>query len=82
MFVEPFISQFKEGVEGLRSIVIRGKQAGIPIPAMNSALDYFDSFRAEDLPANLVQAQRDYFGAHTYQRRDKEGYYHTEWMEG
>ena len=49
------------------------------VPALSSALAYFDSYRAARLPANLLQAQRDYFGAHTYERIDKPGKFHTEW---
>ena len=51
------------------------------MPAFSSALAYYDSYRAERLPANLIQAQRDYFGAHTYERVDKPGIFHTEWLE-
>ncbi len=54
---------------------------GIPVPAFTSALSYYDSYRAPGLPANLIQAQRDYFGAHTYERLDKPGTYHTEWLD-
>ena len=54
---------------------------GIPVPCFASALSYYDSYRTETLPANLIQAQRDYFGAHTYERVDKEGIFHTEWLE-
>ncbi|MBX8358254.1 NADP-dependent phosphogluconate dehydrogenase, partial [Staphylococcus aureus] len=46
-----------------------------------SSINYYDSYRAADLPANLIQAQRDYFGAHTYERKDKEGVFHTQWIE-
>ncbi len=53
---------------------------GIPIPAISASLAYFESYRSERLPANLTQAQRDYFGAHTYQRTDKEGIFHTQWF--
>ena len=52
---------------------------GIPVSAFMSALSYFDSYRTATLPANLLQAQRDYFGAHTYRRVDKEGVFHTQW---
>lgn len=54
---------------------------GIPVPAISSALGYFDGYRTEKLPANLLQAQRDYFGAHTYERNDRpEGeFFHTNW---
>jgi 6-phosphogluconate dehydrogenase len=53
---------------------------GIPMPAISAALAYYDGFRAERLPANLLQAQRDYFGAHTYQRTDKPGTFHSDWL--
>jgi 6-phosphogluconate dehydrogenase len=52
---------------------------GIPVPAFSASLAYYDSFRRERLPANLIQAQRDFFGAHTYERIDKPGVFHTEW---
>jgi len=55
-------------------------EAELPLPAVHSALDYFNSLKSKELPANLIQAQRDFFGAHTYQRRDKEGRFHTEWQ--
>jgi 6-phosphogluconate dehydrogenase len=56
-------------------------QLGIPVPAFSASLDYFDSYRRDRLPQNLTQAQRDYFGAHTYERVDKEGTFHTEWTK-
>ena len=52
---------------------------GIPMLATSASLAYFDAYRSETLPANLTQAQRDYFGAHTYRRVDKEGVFHTQW---
>ena len=55
-------------------------ESGIPVPAMSSALAYYDSYRTARLPANLIQAQRDYFGAHTYERIDEEGTFHTKWQ--
>jgi 6-phosphogluconate dehydrogenase len=66
---------------GWRRVVAQAVQASIPIPAMSSALAFFDGYRHERLPANLLQAQRDYFGAHTYQRTDKPRgeYFHTNW---
>jgi len=74
---------FKDIIENYqqdwRDVVIMAISAGIAVPAFTSALSYFDSYRAEELPANLLQAQRDYFGAHTYERVDKEGVYHTKW---
>lgn len=55
------------------------RDLGVPIPAISASLDYFDSYRAAELPANLIQGQRDFFGAHTYHRTDKEGTFHTVW---
>ncbi|MDG5470723.1 NADP-dependent phosphogluconate dehydrogenase [Jeotgalibacillus sp. ET6] len=76
---------FKEIVESyqsaLREVISLAVQNGVPVPGFSTALAYYDSYRTETLPANLIQAQRDYFGAHTYQRVDKEGTFHTEWME-
>ncbi|MDM5337292.1 NADP-dependent phosphogluconate dehydrogenase [Fictibacillus enclensis] len=78
-------SYFKDIVENyqgaLREVLSLAIQSGIPVPAFSSALAYYDSYRTETLPANLLQAQRDYFGAHTYQRLDKEGIFHTEWLQ-
>ncbi len=62
-----------------RRVVAGAAQNGIPIPAFSSSLAYYDGIRAERLPASLIQAQRDFFGAHTYHRIDKDGTYHTEW---
>lgn len=66
---------------GLRQIVSVAALQGIPVPCFSAALAYYDSYRSEFLPANLLQAQRDYFGAHTYQRIDREGTFHTNWQE-
>ncbi|MER3485325.1 MAG: phosphogluconate dehydrogenase (NADP(+)-dependent, decarboxylating), partial [Chloroflexota bacterium] len=62
-----------------RWVVQTARAMGVPCPGMSASLDYFDSYRQERLPANLIQAQRDYFGAHTYERVDKPGVFHTEW---
>ena len=62
--------------QSVRDIVALAVQAGVPVPTFSAAITYFDSYRSADLPANLIQAQRDYFGAHTYQRKDKEGTFH------
>lgn len=67
--------------QSVRKVVATAVTAGIPIPTFSSAIAYFDSYRAETLPANIIQAQRDYFGAHTYERTDKAGSYHFEWDE-
>jgi len=64
-----------------REVVSLAALNGIPVPGFSSALAYYDQYRLERLPANLLQAQRDYFGAHTYRRIDKDGTYHTEWLE-
>ncbi len=63
-----------------REVVATAAQVGIPVPAFSASLDYFDSYRRDRLPQNLTQAQRDYFGAHTYERVDKSGSYHTDWI--
>jgi 6-phosphogluconate dehydrogenase len=76
-----FTGQVLAAQPGWRRVVAAAIQIGIPVPAMASALTFFDGYRREHLPANLLQAQRDYFGAHTYQRLDKPRgeYFHTNW---
>ncbi len=78
-------AEFKEAVESRqdswRRVVQTAVEMGIPCAAMSVSLAYFDAYRSERLPANLLQAQRDYFGAHTYKRIDKPGTFHTEWLE-
>lgn len=76
---EYFTNITKEYHESVRKVVATAVTAGIPVPTLSSAIAYFDSYRAETLPANIIQAQRDYFGAHTYERTDKKGSYHFEW---
>lgn len=75
---------FKEAVEkaqpGWRKVVSTATELGLPISGFSSALSYFDGYRRARLSANLIQAQRDYFGAHTYRRIDKPGVFHTEWL--
>ncbi len=77
-------SYFKEAVgmsqKAWRDVVSAAVQIGIPTPAISAALNYYDGYRSERLPHNLLQAQRDYFGAHTYERLDKEGVFHTDWL--
>jgi len=63
-----------------RHVVSQAALLGLPTPATSTALAYFDGYRRERLPANLLQAQRDYFGAHTYQRTDKPGVFHSDWL--
>lgn len=74
-----FTDAVSAGVPAWRRIVARAATAGIPTPAFSSSLAYYDGVRAERLPAALIQAQRDFFGAHTYQRTDREGTFHTQW---
>ena len=64
----------------LRKVVSTAVNLGVPVPGFSSALMYYDSYRTKDLPANLLQAQRDYFGAHTFERIDKKGAFHHEWI--
>jgi 6-phosphogluconate dehydrogenase len=63
-----------------RNVVTTAVRLGIPTPALSAALAYYDGYRSERLPANLLQAQRDYFGAHTYNRVDKDGIFHSDWI--
>jgi 6-phosphogluconate dehydrogenase len=65
----------------LRNVIMHATQTGYPIAGLMSALSYFDAYHSEQLPTNLIQAQRDYFGAHTYQRIDMPGSFHTEWQQ-
>jgi 6-phosphogluconate dehydrogenase len=67
--------------DGMRLSIKTGVDSGVPMPVMMASLAYFDSYRSARLPANLIQAQRDYFGAHTYERTDREGIFHTEWNQ-
>ena len=76
---EPFKSAWEEYHGDLRWVTCLAREHGIPTPAMDSALTFVDAYRTARLPANLIQAQRDFFGAHTYQRVDKEGIFHTDW---
>jgi len=79
LFDEYFRKQVEKRQGAMRYMISTAIGLGIPVYALSSALGYFDSFRTARLPANLTQAQRDYFGAHTYRRLDKEGSFHTEW---
>jgi len=65
----------------LRGVVTCGVDCGLPVPALMASLSYFDAYRSARLPANLVQAQRDCFGSHTYERVDSNGVFHTQWVE-
>ncbi len=84
LLLDPY---FKEAVEAnqdaWRKVVVKAVELGLPIPAFSSALAYYDGYRSAQLPANLLQAQRDYFGAHTYERVDRPRgqFFHTEWLK-
>ena len=83
LLLDPKLSQkINENQEYLRQIVCHASTMGIPIPGIMASLEYLDAYRSSWLPANLIQAQRDYFGAHTYERIDAKGTYHTEWLKG
>lgn len=77
--------EFKQTIldrqEAWRDVLSVAAKLGVPVPAFSASLDYFDSYRRDRLPQNLTQAQRDYFGAHTYERTDKPGTFHTEWTQ-
>lgn len=75
-----FTDAIHKAQESWRKVVNVATTLGLPVPAFSTALAYYDSYRRERLPANLLQAQRDYFGAHTYQRLDKNGTFHTDWL--
>jgi 6-phosphogluconate dehydrogenase len=82
LLLYPYFQQaITKAQESWRGVVIAATHLGLPAPAFTTALAYYDSYRLARLPANLLQAQRDYFGAHTYQRTDKGGTYHSEWLD-
>jgi 6-phosphogluconate dehydrogenase len=82
LVVDPFFAaELGRAQSGWRRVIGTAAANGIPVPAMGSALSYYDGYRTARLPANLLQAQRDYFGAHTYERLDKPRgqFFHTNW---
>jgi 6-phosphogluconate dehydrogenase len=84
LLLDPYFRGQIEAAQPMwRRVVAKSVQKGIPVPSMASALEFFDSYRREWLPANLLQAQRDYFGAHTYERVDapRGKFFHTQWQE-
>ncbi|CAI6294355.1 6-phosphogluconate dehydrogenase, NADP(+)-dependent, decarboxylating [Bacillus subtilis] len=82
LLLDSYFKNIVESYQGaLRQVISLAVAQGVPVPSFSSALAYYDSYRTAVLPANLIQAQRDYFGAHTYERTDKEGIFHTEWMK-
>ena len=82
LMIDPEFAQAMNARQSaLRKVVALAAENGIPALAFSSALAYFDAYRSARLPANLTQAQRDYFGAHTYRRVDREGSFHTQWID-
>jgi 6-phosphogluconate dehydrogenase len=82
LLLDPFFKKaIRQSQRGWRTVVATAAKKGIPTPAFSTALGFFDGYRSERLPANLLQAQRDYFGAHTYERVDKPRgeFFHTNW---
>ncbi|PRH26308.1 NADP-dependent phosphogluconate dehydrogenase [Burkholderia multivorans] len=80
LLLDPYFRGIAEQYQAsLREVVVAAVKAGVPVPAFASAVAYFDSYRSARLPANLVQAQRDFFGAHTFERTDKPGSFHANW---
>jgi 6-phosphogluconate dehydrogenase len=82
LMLDPFFTEILGRCnEGWRTAIAEGIKIGVALPAMTASIGYFDQYRAARLPQNLLQAQRDYFGAHTYERTDKDGSFHTEWFQ-
>ena len=82
LMIDPwFADQVNRRLPGLAKVVAASAANGIPVPTFSSTLDYINSYRTGRLPQNLVQAMRDCFGSHTYQRVDREGTFHTEWLQ-
>ncbi len=75
-----FTKVVAQSQEAWRHVVATAIELGVAVPALTTALTYYDGYRSERLPANLLQAQRDYFGAHTYARVDRPGTFHTDWL--
>ncbi len=81
LLLDPYFNQaVASNQDGWRQVVGTAAGIGIPVPAISAALNYYDGYRSERLPHNLLQAQRDYFGAHTYERIDREGNFHSDWI--
>nr|SFZ88255.1 6-phosphogluconate dehydrogenase, decarboxylating [Loigolactobacillus rennini] len=81
MLDDYFLNITKQYQEAVRDLVGLAVKAGVPVPGFSAAIAYFDAYRSERLPANIIQAERDYFGAHTYERTDREGSFHYPWYE-
>jgi 6-phosphogluconate dehydrogenase len=76
-----FASELVDKEQAWRRVIVAAVNAGVSTPSMSSSLNYFDTYRRGRCPANLVQAQRDFFGSHTYERMDMEGWHHTLWSD-
>jgi len=81
MLSKYFTRAIKRAQRNWRVAVSAAIKQGVAVPAFSASLAYFDSYRSARLPANLLQSQRDFFGAHTYERVDKPGVFHTEWID-
>jgi 6-phosphogluconate dehydrogenase len=80
LLLEPaFVTKVQGTVASARQVVAYAATSGIPLPGLSNSLTYFDAYTSSRLPLNLIQAQRDHFGSHTYERVDMEGIFHTEW---
>ena len=75
-YFKKIVEEYQNDVRDIAALAIK---AGVACPGFSSAITYYDQYRSAHLPANIIQAQRDYFGAHTYERTDREGIYHYEW---
>jgi 6-phosphogluconate dehydrogenase len=76
-----FAEAVADAQDAWRRVISQAVELGVPVPAFSSSLAYYDGYRRERGPANLIQGLRDFFGAHTYRRTDKEGSYHTRWAQ-
>ncbi|MGI6200472.1 MAG: NADP-dependent phosphogluconate dehydrogenase [Christensenellales bacterium] len=82
LLLDPYFTEVTaQAQDSWRNVVAQAALCGVAAPCFSSALSYYDAFRTANLPANLIQAQRDYFGAHTYRRVDMDGVFHTQWLE-
>jgi 6-phosphogluconate dehydrogenase len=81
LVVPYFADAMAEAQDAWRRVIVRAVQLGIPVPAFSSCLAYYDGYRRARGPACLIQGQRDFFGAHTYRRTDRDGYFHTRWSQ-
>jgi 6-phosphogluconate dehydrogenase len=82
LLLDPSFSENIRGtLDSVRALVSYGAENGIPLPGLSNSLTYFDAYTSGRLPLNLIQAQRDFFGSHTYERTDREGIFHTEWED-